>query len=1356
MSPDGASHPSHDAWVAAIHGSETDFKPLGAGVVIDARRVLTCAHVVVSADGTTLSPLWVAFPKAEDPARARRRVQSVEISYDPPVRDLAVLVLAEPIPADVGAAPLRCPAPSDLVGRQWWAFGFPDGDPVGNSTEGQIGASLGYGWVRLDREARYQIEPGFSGGGLWSPAYQAVVGLVGQAHSNGDGRSVTLHQADLSFPNEKLAQLASWTIEAAGEMALTAWGWSLERDPEAGRHWRPRGRGVSINSERGYRFRGRTAALTAIVRWLDRPRPNRRVLVVTGSPGVGKSAVLGRIVTTADAAIRKMLPTSDSAIRATIGSVSCAVHVKGKSALEVATEIARAASARLPEDPADLAPAVRDALADRRSQRFNVIIDALDEATNPAQARAIIDKIVLPLAETCSDMGAQVVVGTRRRDDGGELLARFGNAIAGIDLDDAEYFADEDLTAYALACLQLAGDERPDNPYAETAVAELTARRIAGLSDRNFLVAGLMARSHGLHDSQPADPEHLTFAATVDAALAAYLDRVPPVGIVPADLALTILAFAEAPGLPIDLWQLGLEALSGTHVTTADLSQFARSSAANFLIETGADTGSRHFRVFRLFHQALNDALLRARADVAARNDDERAVATAFIRRGRESNWGEAPGYLLRSLAGHAVAAGLIDELLSDDSYLLRADLPRLLQAGASATSPYARNRSRLLRLTPRAITADPAERSALFSVTEALENVGVSFCRSKWDVPYRARWASARPRDEETVFTHSGGVRAVSAFNLGDGVLLASASEDGTIQIWDPATGRQHTVLEGHLFVVNSVCDFSLRGQPRLASAGEDRTVRIWDPATGELQTTLRGHLEPVNGVCSFSRGDQTLLASAGDDGTVRVWNPATGRLRGVLKRKRTEARDVCTVTLRGRSLLAVAWSDGELWVWDPSDRYQAHVRVIDWSFANAICAFTQDSRSLLACAGEDGDIVVLDIATFRKRAVLNGHQDPVNAVCAFTRAGRVLLASAGDDDTLRTWDLDNREQLAVFRGHQDRVTAVCAFTVGSQEFLATGSDDDTVRIWDPVADRKPTEFDGHAGWVTATCVLPAMDKELLASCSDDDTIRIWDPATGRRLAIIECDQDGVRGICALAIDGQMLLATAGDRGNVRILEPLTGECSITLTGHEGPVYGLCTFMLSDQVLLASAGADSTVRIWEPASGSELAVLGGFGGPIYGLCAFTIGGRTLIACARDDGAVLIWDPITKELADTYTAHEDWANGVCALTVNGRVLLASGGADETVRIWDVGTRSPTVLHGHEDSVRGVCALTIEGRTLLASAGLDCTVRVWDPATSDCLLTIPVHHRALAVSWAADSLIVTLTAGLLLIEVSRVS
>src|SRR5262249_3368790 len=209
---------------------------------------------------------------------------------------------------------------------------------------------------------------------------------------------------------------------------------------------------------------------------------------------------------TADAAIRATLPPGDHAVRASVGSVGCAVHAKAKTALEVAEEIARAASTRLPRDTGDLAPAIRETLDEHSGRRFNVIIDALDEAASPEQARAIIDQGVLPLAETCSDVGAQVVVGTRRRDDGGNLLDRFGGALEAIDLDDPRYFAEEDLAAYALACLQLAGDERPGNPYLDDAVAGPVADRIAALAGRNFLIAGLIARSRGLHDERAADP----------------------------------------------------------------------------------------------------------------------------------------------------------------------------------------------------------------------------------------------------------------------------------------------------------------------------------------------------------------------------------------------------------------------------------------------------------------------------------------------------------------------------------------------------------------------------------------------------------------------------------------------------------------------------------------------------------------------------------------------------------------------------------------------------------------------------------------------------------------------------------
>ena len=82
------------------------------------------------------------------------------------------------------------------------------------------------------------------------------------------------------------------------------------------------------------------------------------------------------------------------------------------------------------------------------------------------------------------------------------------------------------------------------------------------------------------------------------------------------------------------------------------LREWVTGAAANFLIQTSERTAS-----YRLFHQALNDTLVADRPVV----EDQQALTRAFTRYGAGLGWANAPPYLWRSLAHHALAGHDID-----------------------------------------------------------------------------------------------------------------------------------------------------------------------------------------------------------------------------------------------------------------------------------------------------------------------------------------------------------------------------------------------------------------------------------------------------------------------------------------------------------------------------------------------------------------------------------------------------------------------------------------------------------------------------------------------------------------------
>ncbi|MCA2211929.1 trypsin-like peptidase domain-containing protein [Jidongwangia harbinensis] len=1325
--------------------------PLGTGVVIDDWRVLTCWSVVADRHASGRG-VWVAFPKAGVSRSARRRVVSVRADEGSGV---AVLVLDEPVPSGVRAAPLLCPDPGDLAGERWWAFGFPADAPLGSDAQGTVGAALAYGWVRLEVESRTRLGAGFLGAGVWSSRFEAVVGVVGRVPQSGDAAALTLVQASQDLPEEKLQALASWSVIDAGESALAAWGWSLDADVEAGRHWRPRARGVAVDSEAGYRFRGRRAALSAVVGWLERGILDDRILIVTGSPGVGKSAVLGRVVTTADAGIRSSLPDDDDAVKAEVGTVSCAVHVKGKTALDVAAEIARAAAVRLPDQVADLAPALCRRLGDRDAPRFNLILDALDEAVSPQQARLIVDDIVLPIARRCGRAGAQVIVGTRRTDDGGDLLRSFGPDRLVVDLDSEDFFEVEDLAAYALATVQLVGAERAGNPYRDPAVAGPVAMRIAELADRNFLVAGLIARRHGLYDTRPVRPNELAFSADVDAALDDYIQRLPPVGRTPAKLALTALAYAHSPGLSLPMWQIMHRAL-GAVAEIRDLEEFARSSAANFLIESSSDAAAPEFR---LFHQALNDALLRERHRYELAPTDQRSISYHLIRHGRAVGWGDVDRYLLRSLPEHAAAGGLIDELLIDDRYLLYADLPRLAPPANFARTILGQQRARLLRLTPQAASADPAERAAQYNVTAALEDLDARIVVDP-RAPYRTAWSSVQRRQEWAVFEgHTSAAHAVCAVRSGTGrVLIASGGTDGTVRLWDPSTGQQDGVLLAG-GPVSVLCPVAVAGRPMVASAGPDGTVVLWDPDTGQHRHTL--HLAPgrIRTMSALDRPGATRIAIGLADGSVRLWDPA----RHDAELLPGHADEVDVVAGDG-DRLGAGGTDG---------RIRCHVPggTIGWTVAGhrgavtAMCWLTLGGRRLLASAGADGDVRLWNADSGIGRLFVEGQPRPVTSLCPIQIRGMSLLATASDDGTVQLWNLGTGKAWPGVFGHGAPVRDLCTVPFHDRVLLVSVGDS-TVRCWDPETAERWSEVPGRSADVTAFAAFSDGSRALVACGRGDGVIQLRNAATGEDARILTGHTGPVTTLSAVFAMGDVLLASGAADGSVRVWAHRSPTPTMTRQDKTGWSTALSTAYANRRVYVASAGEHGTIQLWDPYTGRErMDRLGqqnrffrrrphGHHGSVAALCTLTTPGGCRIVSAGQDGTVRVWDLETRRPHLEFRNHKGQVRALCTVTVRGEELVASAGDDQVVRIWDSRTgRQRHALQGHTGRISGLCTVPVDRRTLLASTSQDGTARLWDPATGTLELTIPVHHEATACIAAAGLLIVGLSAGILALSLN---
>ncbi len=605
-------------------------------------------------------------------------------------------------------------------------------------------------------------------------------------------------------------------------------------------------------------------------------------------------------------------------------------------------------------------------------------------------------------------------------------------------------------------------------------------------------------------------------------------------------------------------------------------------------------------------------------------------------------------------------------------------------------------------------------------------------------------RWLDAAPADARAwEWRHLDGRvdSSLAAADLGDaaprrlayspdGATIAVATGDD-VALFDAGTLAETGRVTGHEGAVYGVA-FSPDGG-RIATAARDGTLRVWNAATGEQLWRGESGGQGLADVAFSPDGRRVAFGSwfrtpeRGVVGFVSEWRAADG---SELHRTEFGAKPIVVVAYSpdGDHLAAGTWG-WRVAVWG-RDR-AAPPREFDYDDVAAYAAiddiaFSRDG-ALIAAASKSGLPRVWNVDSGDLVRELHGHRGGVFSV-AFDAAG--ALYTGADDGSIKRWDLETGLVDETFLGHARTVTSVASAPDGSR--VASVSGDGTLRLWDAAQGREFSAAGERAGSIWAMPVSP--DGAFLAMNGPDGAIAIWDTQRGIVARRFDGGLESDLNDAGFSPDGRRLIGCNWD-DTVRVWDIATGAVVFDLAGFEGGSNG-CGFSPDGRFAVAGSTRNA-VFVWDAESGDLVRKLEHDGG--VSKVAFDASGRTL-AAGQSDGRLILWNVDDGSQRASLTAHDGgvWAIGY---SPDGR-WLATGGEDFAAALRD--PESGEVLHRLSGHKQRVWSLAFVGADRLATGSADKTVRLWDTATGAqtvALADFPSGAYSLAYVARLDRLIV---------------
>lgn len=421
-------------------------------------------------------------------------------------------------------------------------------------------------------------------------------------------RPKRLVEANLSAPVDVYREWASFLAELG---------------PDERNHFVPKAHGAGYG-EFAWHFIGRATERQRIAAWLR--AGGGGMLVVTGSPGCGKSALLGNLLVLANPALRDLLVRTGRLAQSQLDALppdhafDAVVHLAGLSTSDLVRRLADAAGVTVPSSKHVWSEEDVDyLLAGLAGRSFTVLADALDEARDPV---AIAGTVLSRLAKLPS---GRVIVGTRTTaaDDptsGNESLV---SVLEGAHTADVIRLTHDPVAIETYVRQQLREARSTQRIDANDDVISAVAHRLGAHGDRRdrqFLFARLavheliaqpdLLASSGSGDlAVLLDGDHRTLFNFAVSRLTTASRSARPL--------LEALALAQGRGVPRSegIWAQMASALAGSQIGERDIEDLLAQAGPYIMLD--AEYG---FSVYRLAHETFRELIQSSVGEVGDAN----------------------------------------------------------------------------------------------------------------------------------------------------------------------------------------------------------------------------------------------------------------------------------------------------------------------------------------------------------------------------------------------------------------------------------------------------------------------------------------------------------------------------------------------------------------------------------------------------------------------------------------------------------------------------------------------------------------------------------------------------------------